>query len=137
MDRRSFLKFLGAASAGATVVYSFPSIIVPKNIDLINLVTQREIFPKLIDDFFFQETPLFAYLRDSVVMRILDDPEYGFGYVEQNGVWVHEVVKKEESNFEILDSIEDNEPIFFINSKEMNIVPQEKVTKRKLFGFGN
>jgi hypothetical protein len=32
MDRRGFLSLLGQAAVGATVVYSFPSIVVPKNI---------------------------------------------------------------------------------------------------------
>lgn len=32
MNRRRFLSLLGQAAAGATVAYSFPSIIVPKNI---------------------------------------------------------------------------------------------------------
>jgi hypothetical protein len=32
MNRRSFLQLLGQATASAAVVYSFPSIIVPKNI---------------------------------------------------------------------------------------------------------
>lgn len=33
MNRRGFLGLLGKAAAGAAVVYSFPSIIVPKNIE--------------------------------------------------------------------------------------------------------
>lgn len=32
MNRRRFLQLLGMATAGATVAYSFPDIIVPKNI---------------------------------------------------------------------------------------------------------
>lgn len=32
MNRRRFLELLGTAIAGTAVVYSFPSIIVPKNI---------------------------------------------------------------------------------------------------------
>lgn len=32
MNRRNFLKFLGTATIGTGIVYSFPSIIVPKNI---------------------------------------------------------------------------------------------------------
>lgn len=32
MNRRRFLSLLGQATVGATVAYSFPSIIVPKNI---------------------------------------------------------------------------------------------------------
>lgn len=32
MDRRRFLELLGMASVGATVAYSFPSVIVPKHI---------------------------------------------------------------------------------------------------------
>jgi hypothetical protein len=38
MNRRSFLKFLSSATIGATVAYSFPEIIVPKNIKLIKEV---------------------------------------------------------------------------------------------------
>lgn len=34
MNRRNFLKFLGVATIGSTVAYSFPSIIVPKNIEI-------------------------------------------------------------------------------------------------------
>lgn len=67
MNRRNFLKFLGVASIGASVAYSFPSIIIPKNIDTINLITQREIFPKLIDDFWFQESSFFIYLKSRQV----------------------------------------------------------------------
>lgn len=37
MDRRGFLKLLGQASIGAYVAYSFPSIIVPKNIKYIGI----------------------------------------------------------------------------------------------------
>lgn len=32
MNRRRFLELLGAATVGSTVAYSFPSIIVPRNI---------------------------------------------------------------------------------------------------------
>lgn len=32
MNRRRFLELLGQAAVGGTVVYSFPAIIVPKNI---------------------------------------------------------------------------------------------------------
>jgi hypothetical protein len=86
MNRRSFLKFLGTATVGTGIVYSFPSIIVPKNISSsllelpewtglpaetivsqVNLITQREIFPKLIEDFWFTETPFFAYLRKNAM----------------------------------------------------------------------
>ena len=37
MNRRRFLSLLGQAAVGAGVVYSFPSIIVPKNIQPIGL----------------------------------------------------------------------------------------------------
>lgn len=65
MDRRNFLKRLGLASAGAVVAYSFPEVIVPKNIEQLlilpeqiptdfisqlNLITKNEIYPKLIED---------------------------------------------------------------------------------------
>lgn len=54
MNRRNFIKFLGAASVGATVAYSFPSIIVPKNI---------EVYPDIVNDLFFQESSWESYLR--------------------------------------------------------------------------
>lgn len=130
MNRRNFLKFLGAASVGATVAYSFPDVIVPKNIEInglasainagytfsgyfdgINIITKNEIYPKLIEDFWFQESPFLTRLK----MKISDDSEYGFGYVQENGIWVHEVHKTP-----LLETIEDPEPIFFINSKELN-----------------
>jgi len=77
MNRRNFLQFLGAATIGSTVAYSFPSIIVPKNIitlkevatdylSEINLITKREIYPKLIEDFWFDESPFFSYLRKNL-----------------------------------------------------------------------
>jgi hypothetical protein len=79
MNRRGFLRALAQATVGAAVVYSFPSIIVPQNLALIehiNLTTSAEIWPKLIDDLFFQETPFLARMR----MRISDSPEFGFGF---------------------------------------------------------
>jgi len=84
MNRRSFLKCLGTATVGTGIVYSFPSIIVPKNIekaivtvsddpnfgfgfmsyaDKINLVTRKEIYPKIIEDWYFKETPFVAYYK--------------------------------------------------------------------------
>lgn len=85
MNRRNFLKFLGVASVGATVAYSFPSIIVPKNIitldevssDLllkdgtslsyINSIIQKEIWPKVINDHFFTDTPFLVRMRNNLV----------------------------------------------------------------------
>lgn len=78
MNRRNFLKFLGAASVGATVAYSFPSVIVPNNIILVepiipvskfnlaelNEIVRREIYPRVIRDHFFKDTPFFTYLRE-------------------------------------------------------------------------
>lgn len=78
MNRRNFLKFLSAASVGATVAYSFPSIIVPKNIELvkavipatifdldeINRITREEVYPRVIEDYFFNDTPFISYLRE-------------------------------------------------------------------------
>lgn len=88
MNRRSFLKFLGTATVGTGIVYSFPSIIVPKNISSsllelpewtglpaetivsqVNLITQREIYPKLIEDFWFQESPFLAYMRKPAIFK--------------------------------------------------------------------
>lgn len=75
MDRRGFLGLLGKAVASATVAYSFPSVIVPKNlgevvvvddIATINSITRQELWPKLIEDYWFTETPLFARLREYV-----------------------------------------------------------------------
>lgn len=80
MNRRGFLQFLGMATVGAGVAYSFPNIIVPNNIevvsslDIIDLVTKREIYPELIKDIFFQENAFF------VRMRISDSSQYGFGF---------------------------------------------------------
>lgn len=74
MDRRGFLKFLGKATAGAYVAYSFLSIIKCNNLILpeeiptsfisqLNAITKREIYPKLIEDLYFTESPLFAYFE--------------------------------------------------------------------------
>src|SRR5688572_10397462 len=78
MNRRGFLGLLGKAAAGAAVAYSFPSIIVPQNagevvaydietandlISELNLVTRREIFPRVINDCFFSDSPFLSYLR--------------------------------------------------------------------------
>lgn len=69
MNRRNFLKFLATATVGTGVVYSFPSIIVPKNIS--------EVYPKAIDDFFFQETSFDAYLRKNMIKEVyLEEPFY-------------------------------------------------------------
>lgn len=80
MDRRRFLELLGMATAGSVVAYSFPSIIVPKNIDLIdqiNSVTIKEIFPKRIDGF-FRESNFLAYLRGpATIFDILDEEMAG------------------------------------------------------------
>lgn len=82
MNRRGFLSFLGKASAGAYIAYSFPEIIVPKNIDIfspelipaeaistdlisqLNAVTLKEIYPQFIADNFFTESPFLAYIRE-------------------------------------------------------------------------
>lgn len=85
MNRRSFLRTLGLAAAGGVVAYSFPSIIVPRNIinpveascDLLsqlNAVTIREIYPELIRDVFFRDTPFLAYFKDSFVPLIGGSP---------------------------------------------------------------
>lgn len=72
MNRRRFLGLLGKTTAATAIAYSFPSIIVPKNVETINhhtindsinqassylselnKITFREIYPKIIDDYFF------------------------------------------------------------------------------------
>lgn len=79
MNRRGFLKFLGVASVGATVAYSFPSVIVPQNIIIpseyfatdpvfdvlseLNRVTIEEIYPRLILDVFFTKTPFDKFVE--------------------------------------------------------------------------
>ena len=42
VSRRRFLELLGMATAGATVAYSFPSIIVPKNIIPVESVIRQQ-----------------------------------------------------------------------------------------------
>lgn len=78
MNRRNFLKFLGTASVGATVAYSFPNIIVPNNIvvvepiipatqfdlNALNELVRNEIYPRVIRNHFFKDTPFFSYLRE-------------------------------------------------------------------------
>ncbi len=85
MNRREFLEILGLATAGGAVAYSFPEIIVPKNIipvkaasigsTLFRVVddpvygfgfsgfTSIEIYPKIINDIFFMEGPDMTYWR--------------------------------------------------------------------------
>lgn len=140
MNRRNFLKFLGAASAGATVAYSFPSIIVPKNIeviDQINLITKTEIYPKLIEDFWFQESPFMSHMRKQPFMRIIDDTEYGFGYVEQNGVWVHKVIDNSVPE-DVVAVVEPSvENLYIINSEHFELIEEKKPTIHRIFGLAN
>jgi hypothetical protein len=83
MNRRRFLELLSMAAVGGTVAYSFPDVIVPKNIQLVTfdmlekaytkarlssaepnlLVIHRELYPKLIEDIFFIDDPLTAFTR--------------------------------------------------------------------------
>lgn len=83
MNRRGFLKFLGAATVGTTVAYSFPSIIVPKNIitldevatdvilndgtslNYINEIIKKEIYPRVLRDNFFTDSPFLARMRST------------------------------------------------------------------------
>lgn len=79
MNRRSFLKFLSIATIGSTITYSFPSIIVPRNI--ISLEDTKEVYPELIRDLFFREQPDLAYLRKNYLLE--RDPfvgEVGFRF---------------------------------------------------------
>lgn len=75
MNRRGFLQLLGMAAAGSTVAYSFPTIIVPNNIEVVedlslieqlNTITKKEIYPALIDDLYFTQSPFISYLRDTI-----------------------------------------------------------------------
>lgn len=84
MDRRGFLKIFGKAAAGAAIVYSFPSIIIPKNIIIpyeigldvgngldisaLNIITKNEIYPELIRDIWFVESPFFARIKNKYGM---------------------------------------------------------------------
>lgn len=70
------------ATVGATVAYSFPDIIVPKNIatiNQINLITRNEIYPKIIEDFWFQDSLFFAKLKNvyTEVIKINNEPNLG------------------------------------------------------------
>jgi hypothetical protein len=49
MNRRDFLKFLKMVTVGAIVAYSFPSIIISKNIELIKEINENKslTWPKL------------------------------------------------------------------------------------------
>lgn len=60
MNRRRFLELLGMAAAGTGIVYSFPSVIVPKNIALPEFAP--EVFPF---EAFNQPTGLAFLLDDS------------------------------------------------------------------------
>ena len=70
MHRRSFIKFLGVATIGSTIAYSFPSIIVPKNIEDINAINdlsdKMEIWPEIVNDMFFTDRPELAFLSRRV-----------------------------------------------------------------------
>lgn len=85
-SRRDFLKFFGVATVGATVAYSFPSIIVPQNIDAINLVIRREIYPELIRDFWFQESAFFAKLNNLYIAAIDSCEEPNLVIVSKNSI---------------------------------------------------
>lgn len=79
MNGRGFLSLFGKAAVGATVAYSFPSVIVPKNLgevevvsDLatINAITLKELYPSIIMDTWFQDTPFLAYLRNKAIDKL-------------------------------------------------------------------
>lgn len=75
MNRRRFLELLGKATVTTAVAYSFPDIIIPKNIipieamsaglteNSINIVTLKEIYPELIRDLFFINSPMMARMK--------------------------------------------------------------------------
>jgi len=63
MDRRRFLQSLGLASAGGIVAYSFPKIIVHKNIEAVTNLGE-----------------IFLTLPNNLKVRISDSPQYGFGF---------------------------------------------------------
>lgn len=87
MNRRNFLRFLATATVGTGVVYSFPSTIISKNIQVvsnintINLITKKEIFPKLIYDLFFIESPFLSRLRFEGFKPDPDNPDIMRGRV--------------------------------------------------------
>lgn len=58
MNRRRFLELLGSAALGSGIVYSFPSVIVPKNISMLDWKDH------LING----------------ITNITDDSVYGFGF---------------------------------------------------------
>ena len=78
MNRRRFLELLGSAALGSGIVYSFPSVIVSKNIALesieefafsgykisdLDVSVRAEIYPSVINDIFFIDSPDLAYWR--------------------------------------------------------------------------
>lgn len=95
MNRRRFLELLGSAALGSGIVYSFPSVIVPKNTSSSSIVFRvvddpvyefgfsgyersdfnkaviAEIYPKLIDDIFLIDTPNDIYWRKKLGIHSL------------------------------------------------------------------
>jgi hypothetical protein len=73
MNRRRFMELLGMATVGGAVAYSFPNIIVPKNIIISKssaITWIEENYPKLIEDVFFTDSPFLSYLRDRTALYI-------------------------------------------------------------------
>lgn len=64
MNRRRFLELLGSAALGSGIVYSFPSVIVPKNI--------------ASDDYIH----LSIKITPEYMLRVIDDSEFGFGFLD-------------------------------------------------------
>lgn len=85
MNRRRFLELLGLAALGSGIVYSFPSVIVPKNIAFENIEEfafsgykmsdvdfkiRAEIYPRIINDMFFTDSPDLAYWRKRLAIPL-------------------------------------------------------------------
>lgn len=115
MNRRGFLSSLGLAIVGTGVAYSFPDIIVPKNIvgqdglllrisddpefgfgfsgiQELNRITLKEIYPKMINDYFFLDTPFFARMKETYEKACLGSAEPSCAYV--NGEFIYNDIPK-------------------------------------------
>src|SRR5437762_6855796 len=84
MNRRFFLQSFGLATAGGIVAYSFPKIIIPKNIvEPINLVGKKEIYPEIINDLFFSNTINFAMIEKAYRKACVGSVEPRYVYANQ------------------------------------------------------
>lgn len=62
MNRRTFFNFLGSATLGTIIALKLPDTIAPIFKEAKAAII--EIYPKLIEDFWLTESPLFAYLKN-------------------------------------------------------------------------